>query len=462
MASLSLARLAELTGGKIIQGEPETRIVACTFDSRQTTPGSLFFALKGIRDGHDYLTEARKKGAVAACVSREVRDLPPDFGLIQVADTLQALQQLAARVLAESQLRVVGITGSIGKTSTKELTASLLSARFSVLRSMGNYNNQIGLPISILALNDSHQIAVLEMGMNHPCEIKRLVEIAPPEVAVITRIAPVHLEFFQSLEEIALAKKEILAGAKPGASAVLNGDDPLIRQIAADFPPDKIIYFGKSDRCLIRAEDIEYHGWSGLSFSLIYRREKARVELPILNEGLITNVLAACGVAYYFGLGLTEIISSLHQLPVLAHRGEIIKLKSGTTIYDDSYNSNPVALEEVLKSLGRLLAGRKIAVLGDMLELGPAENQYHLEAGALLPAYGWDYLVTVGSRARLIAEGAVRHGLDSARVESFDRPEEVADWLKSFIRPSDLVLVKGSRGLSLETIVENLKKAMEN
>ncbi|HPU94447.1 MAG TPA: UDP-N-acetylmuramoyl-tripeptide--D-alanyl-D-alanine ligase, partial [Candidatus Saccharicenans sp.] len=210
MLSLSLARLAELTGGKIIQGEPETRIVACTFDSRQATPGSLFFALKGIRDGHDYLTEARKKGAVAACVSREVRDLPPDFGLIQVADTLQALQQLAARVLAESQLRVVGITGSIGKTSTKELTASLLSARFSVLRSMGNYNNQIGLPISILALNDSHQIAVLEMGMNHPGEIKRLVEIAPPEVAVITRIAPVHLEFFQSLEEIALAKKEIL------------------------------------------------------------------------------------------------------------------------------------------------------------------------------------------------------------------------------------------------------------
>jgi len=327
---------------------------------------------------------------------------------------------------------------------------------------MGNYNNQIGLPISILSLNDSHQIAVLEMGMNHPGEIKRLVEIAPPEVAVITRIAPVHLEFFQSLEEIALAKKEILAGAKPGASAVLNGDDPLIRQIAADFPPDKIIYFGKGDRYLIRAEDIEYHGWSGLSFGLIYGQEKARVELPILNEGLITNVLAACGVAYYFGLRLAEILSSLHQLPVLAHRGEVIKLKDGTTIYDDSYNSNPVALEEVLKSLGRLQAGRKIAVLGDMLELGPAENQYHLDAGALLPAYGWDYLVTVGSRARLIAEGAVRQGLDSARVESFDRPEEAADWLKSFIRPSDLVLVKGSRGLSLEIVVENLKRERED
>ncbi|HNS05124.1 MAG TPA: UDP-N-acetylmuramoyl-tripeptide--D-alanyl-D-alanine ligase [Candidatus Saccharicenans sp.] len=461
MASLSLARLAELTGGKIIQGEPETTIVAYTFDSRQARPGSLFFALKGIRDGHDYIAEAQKKGAVAACVSRKVKDLPPDFGLIQVDDTLHALQQLAARVLAESQLRVVGITGSIGKTSTKELTAGLLSERFAVLKSMGNYNNQIGLPISILSLTDSHQVAVLEMGMNHPGEIKRLVEIAPPEVAVITRIAPVHLEFFQSLEEIALAKKEILTGAKPGATAVLNGDDPLIRQIAADFAPDRIIYFGKSDRYLIGAEDIEYHGWTGLSFSLIYGREKARVELPIFNEGLITNVLAACGVAYYFGLKLAEILPSLHRLPDLTHRGQLIKLKSGATIYDDSYNSNPVALEEVLKSLGRLPAGRKIAVLGDMLELGPAENQFHLEVGALLPAYGWNYLVTVGSRAKLIAEGAVHHGLDSARIESFDRPEEAADWLKSFLEPSDLVLVKGSRGLSLETIVENLKQEME-
>lgn len=461
MASLSLARLAELTGGKIIQGEPETTIVAYTFDSRQARPGSLFFALKGIRDGHDYIAEAQKKGAVAACVSRKVKDLPPDFGLIQVDDTLHALQQLAARVLAESQLRVVGITGSIGKTSTKELTAGLLSERFAVLKSMGNYNNQIGLPISILSLTDSHQVAVLEMGMNHPGEIKRLVEIAPPEVAVITRIAPVHLEFFQSLEEIALAKKEILTGAKPGATAVLNGDDPLIKQIAADFAPDRIIYFGKSDRYLIGAEDIEYHGWTGLSFSLIYGREKARVELPIFNKGLITNVLAACGVAYYFGLKLAEILPSLHRLPDLTHRGQLIKLKSGATIYDDSYNSNPVALEEVLKSLGRLPAGRKIAVLGDMLELGPAENQFHLEVGALLPAYGWNYLVTVGSRAKLIAEGAVHHGLDSARIESFDRPEEAADWLKSFLEPSDLVLVKGSRGLSLETIVENLKQEME-
>jgi len=461
MASLSLARLAELTGGKIIQGEPETTIVAYTFDSRQARPGSLFFALKGIRDGHDYIAEAQKRGAVAACVSRKVKDLPPDFGLIQVDDTLHALQQLAARVLAESQLRVVGITGSIGKTSTKELTAGLLSERFAVLKSMGNYNNQIGLPISILSLSDSHQVAVLEMGMNHPGEIKRLVEIAPPEVAVITRIAPVHLEFFQSLEEIALAKKEILTGAKPGATAVLNGNDPLIRQIAADFAPDRIIYFGKSDRYLIGAEDIEYHGWTGLSFSLIYGREKARVELPIFNEGLITNVLAACGVAYYFGLKLAEILPSLHRLPDLTHRGQLIKLKSGATIYDDSYNSNPVALEEVLKSLGRLPAGRKIAVLGDMLELGPAENQFHLEVGALLPAYGWNYLVTVGSRAKLIAEGAVHHGLDSARIESFDRPEEAADWLKSFLEPSDLVLVKGSRGLSLETIVENLKQEME-
>ncbi|HRD01675.1 MAG TPA: UDP-N-acetylmuramoyl-tripeptide--D-alanyl-D-alanine ligase [Candidatus Saccharicenans sp.] len=461
MDSLTLARLAELTDGKIIQGEPEMKVMAYTFDSRQATPGSLFFALKGARDGHDYISDARHQGAVAACVSKKVAGLPPDFGLIQVDDTLKALQQLAARVLAESQLRVVGITGSLGKTSTKELTAWLLSTRFGVLKSQGNYNNEIGLPISILSLTDSHQIAVIEMGMNHPGEIKRLTEIAPPEVAVITRLAPVHLEFFESLEEIALAKKEILNGARPGATAVLNGDDPFIRKIAADFPQDKIIYFGRNDKYSVRAEDIEYHGWSGLSFNLVYGQEKARVKLPILIEGLIINVLAACSVAYYFGLGLTEILPSLHHLPILNHRGQLIELKGGIDIYDDSYNSNPVALEEVLRSLGRLPAGRKIAVLGDMLELGSAENQFHQEIGSRIPDYGWDYLVTVGPRARFIAQGALAHGLNPSRIQSFAQADEAAVWLKSFIRPSDLVLVKGSRGLCLETIVEHLRKEME-
>jgi len=461
MASLTLNRLAELTGGKIISGEPEMMVVAYTFDSRQASAGSLFFALKGSRDGHDYVLDAWRRGAVAACVSEKVTGLPPGFGLIQVNDTLQALQQLAAKVLADSQLRVVGITGSIGKTSTKELTALMLSSRYSVLKSRGNYNNQIGLPMSILSLTSSQQIAVLEMGMSQPGEIKRLTQIAPPEVAVITRLAPVHLEFFKNLEAIAQAKKEILTGARPGASAVLNGDDPLIKEIAADFPQEKIIYFGQNNKYPIRAEGIAPQGWSGINFNLIYGQEKARVALPVLNEGLITNVLAAAGVAYYFGLGLNEILPSLQTWPVLAHRGQLLKLKGGIDIYDDSYNSNPAALQQVLKSLGRLPAGRKIAVLGDMLELGPAENQFHQEIGSMIPGYGWDYLVTVGPRARFIAEGARSHGLDPARVQSFNQAGEAAVWLKSFLRPQDLVLVKGSRGLSLEAIVDYLKKEME-
>jgi UDP-N-acetylmuramoyl-tripeptide--D-alanyl-D-alanine ligase len=286
----------------------------------------------------------------------------------------------------------------------------MLSSRYGVLKSRGNYNNQIGLPISILSLTGAHQVAVLEMGMSQPGEIKRLTQIAPPEVAVITRLAPVHLEFFTSLEAIAQAKKEILTGARPGATAVLNGDDPLIREIAADFPRDKIIYFGQNDKYPVRAEEIEQQGWSGLNCNLIYGQEKARVSLPILNEGLITNVLAAAGVAYYFGLGLNEILPCLQNWPELDHRGRLLKLKTGINIYDDSYNSNPVALQEVLKSLGRLPAGRKIAVLGDMLELGQSENQFHQEIGQRIPGYGWDYLVTVGTRARHIAEGGPEPG----------------------------------------------------
>ncbi|MDD8020506.1 MAG: UDP-N-acetylmuramoyl-tripeptide--D-alanyl-D-alanine ligase [Acidobacteriota bacterium] len=462
MASLTLARIAELTGGKIIQGQPDTLVTAYTFDSRNTTPGSIFFALKGIRDGHHYISDARHQGALAACVSRAVSGLPASFGLVRVDDTLTALERLAAQILAESQIRVVGITGSIGKTSTKEFTASLLSTRFRVLKSQGNYNNQIGLPMTILSVTGADQIAVLEMGMSRAGEIKKLTETAPPEVAVITRVAPVHLEFFNSLKDIALAKKEILMGARSGATAVLNGDDPLIRDIASDFSPDKIIYFGRHDKYPVRAEAIEHQGWAGLSFDLVFGQEKARVQLPFLNEGLITNLLAACSVAYYFGLTLAEVIPAFQNLPELSHRGQLIRFKNGLRLYDDSYNSNPVALEEVLKSLGRLPASRKIAVLGDMLELGPAENQFHQEIGTKIQSYGWDYLVTIGPRARFIAEGAISCDFNPSKIQSFDRSNQAAFWLKPFLQAGDLVLVKGSRGLSLETIVDYLKKELEN
>lgn len=462
MPVMYLARIAQLAGGKLVQGNPETLILSYTFDSRTVSPGALFFALKGTRDGHEFIQDAYKKGAIAACVSKEVKGLPPEFGLILVDDTLKALQNLAAKFLAESQVKVVGITGSIGKTSTKEFTTRLLSARFKVLKSHGNFNNQIGLPISILSMDGSHQIAVLEMAMSQAGEIKRLTEIAPPDVAVVTGIAPVHLEFFKSLEEIALAKKEILDGAKPGAVAILNGDDPLVRKIADTYSKGKIIFFGTNKEYPVRAEDIEHQGLEGIRFNLVYGQEKAEIRVPFLNEGLVINLLAACAVAFSYDLKLEEILPTLSDLPTIEHRGELIKLRDGIKIYDDSYNSNPVALTGVLKSLGQIEARRKIAVLGDMLELGPQEPDFHREVGKKIPEYGWDLLVTVGPRAKYLAEGAVENGFNRDKIFSFLEADEAKNWLKILIQPGDFLLIKGSRGLALDRIVQFLKKEMED
>lgn len=462
MAAMYLARIAQLMGGKLLQGHPETLILSYTFDSRTASPGALFFALKGTRDGHEYLQDAYKNGAIAACVSRKVSGLPPEFGLIQVDDTLKALQELAAKFLAESRVKVVGITGSIGKTSTKEFTARLLSVKYKVHKSKGNFNNHIGLPISILSMDNSSQIAVLEMAMSQAGEIKKLTEIAPPDVAVITGIAPVHLEFFNSLEDIALAKKEILDGAKPGAVAILNGDDPLVRKMSESYTKGPIIFFGREQNFPVRAENVEHLGFQGIRFDLIYGQEKAEVKLPFLNEGLISNLLAACGVAYYYNFQLDEVLSAISDLPGIEHRGQLLELKNGIKIYDDSYNSNPVALTTVLKSLAKVNSQRKIAVLGDMLELGPQEAAFHLEVGKKIPEYGWDVLVTVGPRARYFAEGAVENGFDRDKIFSFSEAEEATSWLKVSLQPGDFLLIKGSRGLALDRIVENLKREMED
>ncbi|MDI6698727.1 MAG: UDP-N-acetylmuramoyl-tripeptide--D-alanyl-D-alanine ligase [Candidatus Saccharicenans sp.] len=461
MAGLYLGQVAQLAGGRLLQGRPETLILSYTFDSRQAGPGTLFFALRDRRDGHQFVRDAYEKGAAAACISGEVGGLPPDFGLIKVEDTLQALQALASRWLSLHPVKIVGITGSVGKTSTKEFTACLLQEKFRVLKSPGNFNNQIGVPISILSVNGSQEIAVLEMGMSRRGEIRKLTEIAPPDVAVITGIAPVHLEFFRDLEDIALAKREILEGARPGALAVLNGDDPLLRKIGADWSRDRVLYYGFSQEFQVRAENLEHRGFEGLRFNLVLGEDRVSLRVPFLNRALVSNLLAACAVAFSFGLKLRELLPALNRLPAVEHRGQLLELKAGIKIYDDSYNSNPVALNSVLESLGHLPTRRKIAVLGDMLELGPEEINFHRQAGAGIPENGWHILVTVGPRARHLAEGAVERGFDPGSVYYFDEALEAAGWLRNILRAGDLVLVKGSHGLALDRIVTFLKKEME-
>jgi len=462
MTGLRLSDIARLMRGTLLQGNPEAVVSSFIFDSREATPGSFFFALKDKRDGHLFVKDAYERGASAACISERISGLPIDFGLILVEDTLKALQTLAGKLLAQSQLKVVGITGSIGKTSTKEFTARLLSEKFKVLKSPGNFNNQIGLPISILSMKNTDQVAILEMGMNHRGEIKRLTEIAPPDVAVLTGVAPVHLEFFRDLEEIALAKQEILEGARDGAVAVLNGDDPRVRKMAAEYKKGPVIFYGCSPDCQVRAENLQSLGWDGWSLDLIYGRERTFLRVPFLNQALVFNLLAACAVAFSFDLKLADFYPAFSDLPLVEQRGQLLRLKNEISIYDDSYNSNPVALDWVLKSLGRIPARRKIAVLGDMLELGPQEIEFHRRAGKTVAQSGWDYLVTVGLRAKHMAEGAVENGLGGGNISSFSEASEVGLWLKTILKPGDFLLVKGSRGLALEKIINFLKNELED
>lgn len=457
LVELNLNDVAQKTGGDILQGKPSLSFRTFDIDSRIIQPGGLFFALLAQRDGHVYIGDAAQRGAAGAVISQAIIPPNPDMGLIKVPDTLLALQDLAEKVLDDRHVKVVGITGSTGKTTTKEFTAAILDRTFQVLKSEGNYNNHIGLPLSILRLRKKDEIAVLEMGMSSPGEIARLAQISPPDIAVITNIHPVHLEFFDSIEDIALAKKEILDGMKPDGIAVLNGDDPAVQRIAKNWRGTKLL-FGLSKGCDIRAENIKRSGYQGISFDLIYGKKKENTSIPFIYRSFLSNFLAACATAYALGAPLVEVLAQTKTLRSLPMRGAIYHLPDDIVLVDDSYNSNPAALDAALEDLSHLEAKRKVAVLGDMLELGKAQKSYHHEAGKHVQQYGWDMLITVGSLSRHMAEGAREAGMDDARIVSFENAGEAAARMRFLVEPGDLVLVKGSRGIKTDTIVKTLRK----
>jgi len=456
MARLRLDEIARIAGGAILQGPPDLSFASYGIDSRLSAPGSLFFSVPGLRDGHDFVADAATAGAAGAVVARPAAVADPAFGLVQVRDTVAALQALAHDVLVRRPARVVGITGSVGKTTTKEFTAALLAPSFRVLKSEGNYNNHLGLALSLLRLECDDDIAVLEMGMSAPGEISALTRIAPPDVAVITNVSPVHLQFFAGLEEIARAKKEILDGAKPGATAVLNGDDPLVMAMAAGFAGRKIV-FGRGPSCDVRAEALVSKGYAGFEFVLRYGRESGPVSFPCINEAAVANFLAAAAVCLSFGLSLGEVRPAVRALKPMAMRGAIVEAGREIRIYDDSYNSNPRALEAALTSLAALPAGRRVAVLADMLELGEGAKDFHRRAGETVARTGWDVLVAVGPLAAHIADGAAAAGMSPAAIHRFADSGAAAAAIATIARDGDLVLVKGSRGMRTEAVVGALR-----
>lgn len=456
MVELRLNEIAERIGGKILQGSTSLTFRKFNIDSRLTEPGELFFALIAERNGHDFIHSAVCKGASGAVISQKI-DLPnKGTALILVKDTLKALQKLARKVLSEHQVKVIGITGSIGKTSTKEFTFDLLSRKYKMIKSEGNFNNHLGVPLSLLKLTDEHEVAVLEMAMSAPGEIRALTCIAPPDIAVITNIKPVHLQFFKSIEDIALAKREILEGTKKDGTAVLNKDDSLITEIAMDWKGKKLFY-GLSEDCDIRARNIRKMGWEGMSFDLIYGQAEEHVHFPFLYESHLYNLLASTAVGYTLSVPFEDILTQIKSLKPFSMRGTIVHLKNNINLIDDSYNSNPAALESALKGLSDLPAKRKIAVLGDMLELGEKEVEYHLQAGKHVAQSGWDLLVTIGPLSRHMVEGALSAGMREDRTFSFEDSEQAAAQIWSLLQEGDLVLVKGSRKIESDKIVEELK-----
>ena len=455
---LSAAELTDRLQGTLLQGSPDLCFERYNIDSRLTRRGELFFAIQAERDGHAFVPDALSRGAAGAVISRSIGPQNGEAALIRVKDTLEALQSLARQAAAAIRPRVVGITGSVGKTTTKEFAAQLLALTCpdSLLKSEGNFNNHLGLPLTLLRLERAHEVVVLEYGMSASGEISALTRILAPDVAVITNVRPVHLEFFPDLGEIARAKEELLEGASPQGVAVLNRDDPFVRSMA-DRWRGRLCTFGLSEGSTIRAEHITSRGWDGLSFDLVYGTCSMPARLPFHSRGQLYNFLAAAGIAWTFEIPLERVVNEAERLRAFDKRGRVHVLDRDIRLIDDTYNSNPAALEAALHGLADLPGSRKVAALGDMLELGDDAAAFHKKAGELVAALGIDLLFAVGPLSRHTAEAALKPGgMDPGCVHSFANAQEAAGPIEAALKAGDVILIKGSRSIRMETVVEKL------
>ncbi|HPH95571.1 MAG TPA: UDP-N-acetylmuramoyl-tripeptide--D-alanyl-D-alanine ligase [Anaerolineaceae bacterium] len=465
---LTLADLIEALTGVRPDGTDLVLTEAC-IDSRQAIPGSLFVAMKGERvDGHDYVTEAFRRGASVAIIERPVKtahlvvDLrsgPPAGALpaapfcLMVSDTLKALQQAAGFWRSKMNVRVVGITGSVGKSTTKELVAQVLRERYCTLKNQGNLNNEIGLPLTLLRLTEGHQRAVLEMGFYVPGEIKFLCDLARPVVGVVTNVGTVHALRAGSQEVIARGKAELVEALPPDGVAILNRDDPWVAAMA-EKTRARVFFYGLDPEADLWADEVESLGLEGIRFKLHYGHEALHMRAPLIGRHSVHTVLRAAAVGLAEGLAWAEISAALHggqaQLRLVASHTE-----SGALILDDTYNASP---ESTLAALNLLadLDGRKVAVLGDMLELGPYEQQGHEMVGARAAEVA-DEVVAVGERGKMIAEAALTAGKPVAAVSWFETTQQAAEYLQRHLKDGDVVLVKGSRGMRMEQIVAALE-----
>jgi UDP-N-acetylmuramoyl-tripeptide--D-alanyl-D-alanine ligase len=507
--ALSAADIARVSGGRVVAGDPARRFERVSIDSRTLQPGDLFFAIRGERfDGHDFVPAVVAAGASGVVVSRsgDVAGWGASAGanadagglvVIEVGDTTRALQLMAREVRRQSGARVIAITGSAGKTTTKEVTAEFLKLRYETFRNKGNLNNHIGLPLSLLELRDRPEMAVVELGMSAPGEIRTLVEVAEPDVRVWTNVGAAHLESFPSIDAIANAKAEVLEFATRDSCLVMNAADPRIVSRTRNFPgrtwtfaidapasPASLPAAGgtstvqpasatsavasgdasgefTSPLADVRATDVREMGVDGVVARVETPAGSATLQSPLLGRANLNNVLAAICVALDAGVPLTDLVERARTLTPASHRGQVLRTAAGVTVLDDSYNANPLAVRRALEVIAAdTHATRRIAVLGEMLELGPESAQLHEECGRAAVTARVDRLVTVGGApARALGLAAVAAGLAPEAVSHVDDSTAAAAVVASLVRAGDLVLVKGSRGIRLERVVERLQGA---
>ena len=422
-------------------------ITGWSVDTRTLEPGDLFFALRGPNhDGHAYVTLAFEKGAVAAVVDHPM----PDANTLVVPDSLTAIQNLAAWARQHWGGRIVGVTGSAGKTTVKDAIAHLLAVELPVGKTVGNLNNHVGVPLSLLRLPDESRVGVLEMGMNHAGEIRALAAIAKPDVAVVTNVGYAHVEAFDSIDGVALAKRELIDALDPETGvAVLNADDPRVLRFR-EIHPGRTIAFGFTDEADVRATDIALSP-EGTRF----RVDGIDFHTTLVGRHGVLNLLAGMAVARVFEIPLERLRDAVATFTIGKMRGERLE-RNGVIVWNDCYNSNPEAVHAMLEVLRATPARRHIAVLGEMLELGHAAEFLHRQAGRCAAEGGLDALIAVQGAARFMAEEAVRAGMPPHSVHFFERPEDAGEFVRLLVQPGDAILFKGSRGVQIERTMEKV------
>jgi len=465
MIRRTLSEIAEMAGGRLLQGAGEAEVAGVFTDTRTEMTGGLFVPLVGERfDAHEFLEQAVSQGAAAALWQEDHPVPKSPLPLIGVPDTLAALQGLGAAYRAQLDVLVVGVTGSNGKTSTKDMVSAVLAKKFRVIKTRGNMNNHIGLPLMLLSLEAETEVAVLEMGMNHRHEIELLAKLARPDIGVITNVGEAHIEYLGSREGIADAKCELIEQLSGEGLAFLNGDEPLLRE-RAGITQARISWFGFKDGNDLQALAVENLGLEGSAFGVTGLDGRFRLAVP--GQHQIGNALAAIGVGLALGMTEAEVGEGLAEARLTARRFELHEAKLGGTIIDDAYNAGPTSMRAGLQMLADMEANRyKVAVLGGMLELGPESQQMHREVGAYAAGLPIDLLVTVGELGRWIAAGAREAGCAPHRIfEAEEKPHAVAH-LEAVLRDhandgegGAIVLVKGSLGTKLVEVVRALIQA---